>query len=233
MAFTVVNFCGSPVGLEKYQGGDKASLALDSLLIVALISLVCLSVIGKIDVGLGEVRTLANPWTQGLIGAACGIFVLDMITAVVKSRSLTPTKPTPQTSFSINEVPKQRNPSSLATGPVPLNPHAKATGNIEILKEQANHQIRVSVGQLFAIKLSHSYSTGHQPWVMSTCPPFISMNNITKITPPYVVGMVGNGSWYVFEVQARTQGKGNIIMKMPCSFHPTRETTLSFPIEVT
>lgn len=84
MAFAVTNLCGSKVDLEKYKGTDKASFVLDCLLVAALVTAVCLVVIGKIDLGLGETGTLSNPWMQGFIGGGAGIIIVDAVTALIK-----------------------------------------------------------------------------------------------------------------------------------------------------
>lgn len=87
MAFTVTNLCGLQIDLSKYQRTDQASLIGDCVVVAALVTVVCLVVIGKIDLGLGKVGTMSNPWMQGFVGAAIGIFVVDGITALIKYRS--------------------------------------------------------------------------------------------------------------------------------------------------
>lgn len=86
--FTLANVREDKWNLENCTKGDAVSMALDCLIVAGLVSLVCVVVIGKIDIGLpGPVGTIDNPWIQAMIGGAAGFFVADVITGVVKWRA--------------------------------------------------------------------------------------------------------------------------------------------------
>lgn len=86
--FPLINACGEKDRLQDYTSSDRVSLVVDCLIVAGLASLVCLVVIGQIDIGLpGPVGTIDNPWIQAMIGGGAGFFVADVITGVVKWRA--------------------------------------------------------------------------------------------------------------------------------------------------
>lgn len=84
MTFAVTTFC-SP-NIQKCTGEDGAFATLDFFLVASLVSVVCLTVIAKMDLGLGQVGTFSNKWMQALVGISGGIFVLDLVAFCLKNR---------------------------------------------------------------------------------------------------------------------------------------------------
>lgn len=93
MAFALTTFCKSDQNLETCE--QTLSVSLDVALVATLVTLVCLLVIGKIDIGLGEVGTIGNRWAQAFIGASLGIFIVDLVALVVKNRCQPSSKSAP------------------------------------------------------------------------------------------------------------------------------------------
>lgn len=81
--FAVTNACREKEWLPTCTIGDSLTLAADGLIVAALVTLVCLAVIGKVAVA-GPVGTVNNPWIQAMIGVSAGLFAADLVAAVVK-----------------------------------------------------------------------------------------------------------------------------------------------------
>lgn len=81
MAFTVTNLISKS---DHYTCADKASLGADCVIVAGLVSLVCLIVIGKIDVGIPGEMSIGNPYVLAMIGTLGAIFVADMIMMIKK-----------------------------------------------------------------------------------------------------------------------------------------------------
>lgn len=77
MCFAVSN------AITKNQTAYNVTLAIDCLLVATMVSLVCTVVIGKVDLGLGQVGTLSNRAVQAMIGMSIVIFVSDCGTAAL------------------------------------------------------------------------------------------------------------------------------------------------------
>lgn len=95
--FAVVNACQEKEDLPECTKKDSLILAADCLIVAALVTLVCLAVIGKVRLGLpGPVGTVNNPWIQAMIGVSAGLFAADLIAAVVKWKARLDDKETNQ-----------------------------------------------------------------------------------------------------------------------------------------
>lgn len=93
-----------------------------------------------------------------------------------------------------------------------------------------SQEIQVPVGKSFSIKLWHSPTTGHQPWEIAQLPSFIKyLDKSIKFQdlPPDVCG---GGADYRFIFEPKKAGRGDIIMRLPCSFDASRTVEKKFTL---
>jgi hypothetical protein len=86
VTFAATALCGLT---PDFSTQEKGCIALDCVLAAALVTAVCLMVIGKIDLRLGPVGTLNNAWVKGFLAGAGAVVVFDGIALVMKAKSET------------------------------------------------------------------------------------------------------------------------------------------------
>lgn len=85
MTFAISNTTCPPHPFSKI---DSATLLLDFLGVATIVTVVCLTVIAKINLGIsGTVGTISNPYIQMLLVAGGLVFCSDLIVAVLKCKA--------------------------------------------------------------------------------------------------------------------------------------------------
>ena len=103
-------------------------------------------------------------------------------------------------------------------------------GNVQLLEEDANKEIRVPIGKPFSIELWHSPTTGHSSWKISQVPSFINQVASYVNDQDHPPDFCGGGDNYGFVFEPKEPGMGSIIMKLPCSFDESRAVEKTFTI---